>query len=226
MKTVDLFSDFEIAFSERKDGSFRSAEAISTYLKKNKTSFHYLKLEHSDKVCETQNGRNEYIGDALVSRNNENILGMVVGDCFPVILINHQTKDIALIHCGWKSLAQNIVKLTLQQMNFKNNFDLSSFSAWIGPGISENAYRHQPPILQLHLPKWRPFIREADDQTYSIDLAGFIHHELITAGLVDDKIIFENRCTFTEQDSFFSHFRAKTEGDEDGRFFICIWPKN
>lgn len=56
------------------------------------------------------------LGDAMITSQVDAVLGCWVGDCAPVVLIG-QRRQLAVVHAGWRGLANGIIDLAIARMN-------------------------------------------------------------------------------------------------------------
>lgn len=75
------------------------------------------------------------VGDGIITGSSQVPIGIMTADCFNVQLIGK--KNIANLHCGWKSIYLGIIENCLGI--FENNKDTVEYAV-IGPGICENCY--------------------------------------------------------------------------------------
>lgn len=225
MKQFSPFPHLQILYSHRNDGSFREFEKIEKFLAPQLSSLiSFLKLEHSDQIVFISKEENTtHSGDTISTQIPKQTLTFVVADCFPVILFDSEHQAFSLVHCGWKSLVQNLLALTMLEMHNMYQTNAKDVQVWIGPGICEECYTQSYPPVQGSLPKWQSSIKEIEYKNYSINLKQFIKQELDRLGVRQESITDENQCTYMNKDQFFSHRRATNEGDEDGRFIVAAW---
>lgn len=74
--------------------------------------------------------------DAIVSMRTDVVLNVMTADCLPLLLASEDC--IAAVHCGWRSLAANIVEHTIACM--KENSKHHNISAFIGPCILQDSF--------------------------------------------------------------------------------------
>jgi YfiH family protein len=217
------FPQLHLVYSQRSDGSFGDPASVKHALN---TSEHlaFLKLEHDAQIITVDAPSEEvYHADTVMTNVPNQALGFVVGDCYPVVLFDQQHHAVALLHCGWRSLAKNIIALTLEQMHNTYQSELQEMRVWIGPGICAEHYTQAEPPAQLDLPNWQHSIKINEYKLYSINLKAFIKQELEAKHISPDNTVDEMICTYEQRDDFFSHRRSTKEGDENGRFFVTTW---
>ncbi|HQM15615.1 MAG TPA: polyphenol oxidase family protein [Candidatus Woesebacteria bacterium] len=230
MLSISPLANLSIFFSERKDGSFDSPGQWPQYLPQNTKDlpiYYCHHLHQADRyICSStnrydhQNNLHEVWADALISDHPSTLL-MKVADCFPVVISSRSPQVFALIHAGWKPLLQNILELTLTDMQRIYQATPENLSIWIGPGIGGCCYRFNQPPFQLQLKSWQSAIGSENEQ-WSIDLAKFIQTELERLGCKTEKILNQQLCTSCHYQTLFSHYRAKKGNCEPGRSLVAV----
>lgn len=226
MITLPFHPDYTIVLSTRQEGSITTKEQAIQLLQTVGCPHPvgFLRLKHGvQRVHWKEDTTTQDEGDAVITDNSKLCLAMVVGDCFPIIIIEPKTHVLCMIHGGWRSLLQNIIPLTVKELkHFHYHCDPEKLIAWIGPGIRKesNISRHLP--VQSYFEEWAPFI-EQSKKGHHIDLAEFAKQSLIECKIKGENIFDYEKDTYAEKDTFFSHRRAKEKGDEDGRFLVAVW---
>jgi len=74
--------------------------------------------------------------DAVISEQIGLACAVMTADCLPVLLCNQAGTQVAAIHCGWRSLAKNIIANTVA------TFDCPAHEliAWLGPAIGPSRF--------------------------------------------------------------------------------------
>lgn len=221
MITLPFLPRYRILFTDRHDGSFRAQAAVDKFLSPlaGDQQIVFMQLEHGSRRVFYESGENTVKGDTLLT-TDKNAPAMVVGDCFPIIIIDPKHHLLAMIHGGWRSLLQNIIELTCIDFT-KYGGDLSQSYAWIGPGIRSCCNTSAQPPIQAQFSEWHPFI-SLDKKQYHVDLPQFILTELQRNGLLAPNIFDYGVCTSCQKEHFFSHRRAVLTGDEDGRCIVSV----
>jgi hypothetical protein len=152
--------DLIVYISQRDDGNFRQTQQIREFLQtqpgigEENFNLLHLQLENKDKCVIidkkdllAQKPWQVFIGDAIVTNckkgergANKTLISMVVGDCFPLIFFDQKSKNIAMIHAGWKPLYLGILDRVWQQM--ENLWKAKAKNIWVflGPGIRAQSY--------------------------------------------------------------------------------------
>ena len=226
MITLPFLPDYQILLTDRHDGSFRGKEKVVEFLhsKISDKEIGFLSIAHGSHPTVWKDHVLDEPADAVISTNPDIAVSMVVGDCFPIIIIDQKSHAICMIHAGWRSLLQNIIPLTLQKMTQLTRSHPADWVAWIGPGIRACSNLTKSPPIQSLFQEWQPFVSQTD-QGYSVDLVGYIRLSLTNNGLKDENVLDYGKCTYCEKESFFSHRRATLEDDENGRFIVSVYRK-
>ena len=145
--------------------------------------------------------------DAVISDGRP--IGVLTADCLPVLLCSTAGKEIAALHCGWRSLAGGIVANTVSAMN-SNPGDLI---AWLGPAISQPAFEVGPEVREA-------FLAGVDDAAacfeqnergrWHADLYALARRYLAASGIA--QVFGGGLCTRADSESFFSYRRDGETG--------------
>lgn len=226
MLQISPFPNIRIFISEKRDGSVNTPHQAQDLLKKHELKSPICYFHHHHQAtryhCSSKPQKNpkEVWADAAIT-NQKVALAMKVADCFPIVLSSKDSQVIALIHGGWKPLLQNIIELTILDLQLKHKLNPDEISTWIGPGIHGCCYHFKNKPIQADLHSWQDFTLKKDDY-WQIDLAGFIKQELTRLGVDKDSIIDFNQCTSCNYDTYFSHYKNKQLDKDQGRMVVAI----
>ena len=173
----------------------------------------------TDILCAEQPGR--YHGyDALITCKKNLFLCIYTADCYPVLLYDPRHNAAGAIHAGWKGSAGQIVVKTMDAMIRHFNSRPAECLAYIGTGISADAYEVGWDVAEHFAPdtcKPSPFSQPG--QKYLLDLAMTNYRQLRASGIPNSHIGKSPFCSFTHSDLFFSYRRD--QGDT-GRMISLI----
>jgi polyphenol oxidase len=151
--------------------------------------------------------------DAAITNETGVGLFMVVGDCFPVAIFDPVKNKLALVHLGYSGIVGGLATKVLER------FDKYNVVIKIGPGARKESYKFLvEEVKQKGLDGWKEFL-EDDDGMVKIDLVGFLKKQLTDAGVVPDHIDDCGINTITDT-NYFSHYRAKRNGESEARFGV------
>lgn len=169
-------------------------------------------------------GDSAIVTDAVVTNHKGVPLMLMTADCNPVIIHDPVKEVIALVHLGWQSTAVDLARKTVEYLAKTYGSSPADLKIYNGPSIRAQSYVFSPPITQMELPGWKPYLIEVEGDKYGIDLTGYNRQQFIDAGVKPDNI---QVCPIDTAASpnYFSHYRAGREGtaDREGRFAtVCM----
>ncbi len=225
MITLPFHPDYTILLSTRNEGSITTKEQAEQLIKAAGCPHPvgFLRLLHGSQRVHWKKDVTEEKGDAVVTDNPELCLSMVVGDCFPIIMIEPKSHVLTMIHGGWRSLLQNIIPLTVKELkDFHYKCDPEKLIAWIGPGLHAQSNISTQAPVQAFFPEWHQFITESK-KGYHVDLSAYAKNSLVQCKMKAENIFDYDKDTYMEKEAFYSHRRSKEQKDEDGRFLVAVW---
>ncbi|EAR07700.1 peptidoglycan editing factor PgeF [Reinekea blandensis] len=178
-------------------------------------AIHWLNQTHSTQVVDTH-GIDRRVGqDGATTIDTGQACCVMTADCLPVFLWSLSGHRVAVIHAGWRGLAQGIL------INALRFFDREpSIYAGIGPAISQANFEVGQDVREAFA-TWpgaeQCFQPGVTKQKYQCDLPGLAAHQLRQAGVAD--VYFSDQCTFQDQKRFYSYRRDGVTG----RMANLIW---
>ena len=141
---------------------------------------------------------------------------VLTADCLPVLFTDCLGTVVAAAHAGWRGLAAGILENTVNGMSVP----ASAILAWMGPAIGPKNFMVGKDVYQL----FTGFSAEADKAFTAIDgrywlcdIYRLARQRLNAMGVT--RIYGGGRCTYQEQDSFYSFRRDGITG----RMASLIW---
>ena len=156
--------------------------------------------------------------DALVTREKNLALCVLVADCTPVLLSDHTAGVIGAAHAGRMGARNGIVKNTVEAM-VGLGAEPSRIQVLLGPAAAGESYE-VPEGMALDVEKHLPGSRTRTTKgTLGIDVRAGLVRQLLSLGVTH--IDADPRDTITDND-FFSHRREGVTGRQAG----VIWMPN
>lgn len=156
--------------------------------------------------------------DALVTRQKDLALCVLVADCTPVLLSDHTAGVIGAAHAGRMGARNGIVKNTVEAM-VELGAEPSRIQVLLGPAAAGESYE-VPEGMALDVEKHLPGSRTRTKKgTPGIDVRAGLVRQLLSLGVTH--IDADPRDTITDKD-FFSHRREGVTGRQAG----VIWMPN
>ncbi|MEE9452165.1 MAG: peptidoglycan editing factor PgeF [Gammaproteobacteria bacterium] len=176
----------------------------------------WLKQTHSNEVIAAEQVNSECSADASTTSTKNTVCAILTADCLPILLTNQAGSEVAAIHAGWRGLAKNIIKNTVQTMQTASEKIL----AWLGPAIGPSAFEVGAEVksqfLQLDAMYTEAFRPLSVDKCLA-NIFTIARLQLQQCGVT--RIYTEQLCTYTDVDRFFSYRRDKITG----RMASLIW---
>ncbi len=156
--------------------------------------------------------------DALVTREKNLALCVLVADCTPVLLSDHTAGVIGAAHAGRMGARNGIVRNTVEAM-VGLGAEPSRIQVLLGPAAAGESYE-VPEGMALDVEKHLPGSRtRTTEGTPGIDVRAGLVRQLLSLGVTH--IDADPRDTITDND-FFSHRREGVTGRQAG----VIWMPN
>ena len=156
--------------------------------------------------------------DALVTRQKDLALCVLVADCTPVLLSDHTAGVIGAAHAGRMGARNGIAKNTVEAM-VELGAEPSRIQVLLGPAAAGESYE-VPEGMALDVEKHLPGSRTRTKKgTPGIDVRAGLVRQLLSLGVTH--IGADPRDTITDKD-FFSHRREGVTGRQAG----VIWMPN
>ena len=150
--------------------------------------------------------------DALVTREKNLALCVLVADCTPVLLSDHTAGVIGAAHAGRMGARNGIVKNTVEAM-VGLGAEPSRIQVLLGPAAAGESYE-VPEGMALDVEKHLPGSRTRTKKgTPGIDVRAGLVRQLMSLGVTH--IDADPRDTITDKD-FFSHRREGVTGRQAG----------
>lgn len=161
--------------------------------------------------------------DALVTDRPGLALGASAADCGPVLFAEPQARIIGAAHAGWKGALTGVLESTVEAMEGLGA-RRERIVAVLGPSISQANYEVGPEFVD------RFVAADADNARYFapsgraghalFDLYLYTVERLARAGVQASQL---GRCTYAEEDLFFSYRRTTHRSEADyGRLISAI----
>jgi hypothetical protein len=149
------------------------------------------------------------VADAVVTDRPGRLLGIVTGDCAPVLFADAAAGVIGAAHAGWRGALAGVLEATVAAMQALGAAR-SGIAAVVGPCIAQPSYEVGADLRDAVLARdaadarfFAPGLARAD--RWQFDLPGYCAARLAALGL--GAVGVSGACTLAEDDRFFSHRR-------------------
>ena len=161
--------------------------------------------------------------DAIVTDRPGIAVGASSADCGPVLFADPEARVVGAAHAGWKGAFTGVLENTIAAMEGLGA-RRGNIVAVLGPSISAANYEVGPEFMERFAAadpeNRRYFAPSSRDGHAMFDLNGYTVDRLSAAGVKAESL---QRCTYAEEDLFFSYRRATHRSEADyGRHISAI----
>jgi YfiH family protein len=161
---------------------------------------------HGRAVVDADAGWAGAAGDALLTRDADLAIAVLVADCVPVVLVAPGPHRLAVAHAGWRGLDAGVLAATLEALDA----DGDEVLAGIGPSISRSRYQVGPEVAERFAHVAGAVHPDTGDRR-RLDLEVIARAQLVALGVPDQSIVAIAHTT-DEGDRFFSDRAARPCG--------------
>ncbi|BAO43971.1 purine nucleoside phosphorylase YfiH [Thiolapillus brandeum] len=175
---------------------------------------HWLEQVHGCRVMSEHQSACQ--ADASYSQGAGKVCAVLTADCLPVLFCNQEGTAVAAAHAGWRGLAAGVLESTLACFEDPP----SCILAWLGPAIGPQHFEVGAEVRRAFLsrqPEADCAFRPNGQDKWLADIWKLARLRLAAAGVT--RVYGGGRCTFTEEQKFFSYRR---EG-QTGRMASLVW---
>ena len=161
--------------------------------------------------------------DGLVTRQPGLALAVLAADCGPVLFADAEAHVIGAAHAGWKGALTGVIENTIAAMEGLGA-RRERILAVLGPSISQENYEVGPDYVQRFVSADENnarYFRDSGRPGHALfDLNLYTIDRLARAGVKAEAL---GRCTYADEDHFFSYRRTTHRGEPDyGRQISAI----
>lgn len=163
--------------------------------------------------------------DALMTNVPGVVLTGFYADCQLVMLYDHKNKACAVVHAGWRGVAQEIVRKTIEKMHAVYGTDAHELIAAVGPSICRSCFVTDDDVPEAMRAAFGGMVQEymyREGEKWCVDLKNITYAMLLRADVLAYNIDISNICPCCgDKKLFWSHRRC---GEERGVHagMICI----
>ncbi len=175
----------------------------------------WLNQVHGHTCIEYENWQPGIAADAITARKPGQVCAVLTADCLPILLADEDGTQVAAVHGGWRSLAEDILARTVQQ------FDSNKLSAYLAPAISQAAFEVGAEVRETFMSisqEYGKAFKEGASGKFMADLYHIARTQLAMFGV--NEVYGGERCTFSESDCFFSYRRDGVTGRQVSLLWI------
>ena len=148
--------------------------------------------------------------DAIVTNQPGIMIGILVADCFPVLLFDPSRQVAAAVHVGWRGAAAGIIGRTVAAMQDLFDCRPENLLTAVGPGIGGHRYEVDRPVREAFRAgsgHWEEIAKEVSLGKWLLDLGLSCRLQLLAAGVGEGQVSAVTECTCCHRELFFSYRR-------------------
>jgi polyphenol oxidase len=148
--------------------------------------------------------------DGILTNQPDILIGVLVADCYPVLLHDPFNKAVAVVHVGWRGAAQRILGKAVDSLVRLFGSRPENLHVAIGPGIGAHKYEVDRPVRDAFRGQghdWQAIAEEIALGKWHLDLRESCRLELEASGISAAHLDVVADCTCCHRELFFSHRR-------------------
>lgn len=151
--------------------------------------------------------------DGQFTRTKELVCTIMTADCLPVFICNKAGTEIALVHAGWRGLANGIVESALQLFSDKSN----DLLVYCGPAITQKNFEIGMEVKEQLGGSDSLYANNSQKKDYCYaDLIGLLEERVARLGA---QFTHSGLCTYADEKRFYSYRREGITG----RMVSMLW---
>lgn len=156
--------------------------------------------------------------DGLLTDIPQMTLFILTADCLPIFFLVPNPLTIGLIHAGWRGTKATISQLAVERLREVTRQSPKTFRVGLGPCIRDCCYEVGGELKR----SFGETLTEREAKYY-LDLVTENRRQLEKAGIREENIFEDSRCTFCHSDHLHSYRRDK---EKAGRMVSWIRIRN
>ena len=160
--------------------------------------------------------------DALITGKPGICLCIQTADCVPLLLYDPKVKAAGAVHAGWRGTVDLITGKAVEKMSRIYGSQPQDILIAIGPSIGPNKYEVGNEVAEAvykNIPNADITLHKGARGKYHLNLWEANRQILLAHGILPGHIEITGRCTYTENEHFYS---ARMEGIDTGRIVSGI----
>ena len=163
--------------------------------------------------------------DALVSTSRDVLACVKTADCVPILIGDRATGAFAAVHAGWRGTLASIVTRALERLNREFGARAQDVRVAIGPAAGACCYEVGSEVIDAfkkRFPDRDDLFTPTREGHARVDLLKANRDQLLSMGVVVERIHTAPLCTMCRTDLFFSYRREKSVHGKVGRLMAVI----
>jgi YfiH family protein len=153
------------------------------------SSLRTVRQVHGSSVAELSRCASTSEADALWLDEPGVAAAILVADCLPIALVDEGACQAALVHAGWRGLADGVIATTLERFA-----DRTSVVALVGPCVGPETYQVGPEVAERFASLADVLSADSGDRS-RLDLRAVARHQLVNGGVREEEILVASEVT-------------------------------
>ncbi len=176
--------------------------------------------EHTDNIVEVtrvdefvQMGEGTGV-DALITNVPGVVLCGFYADCQLIMLYDHKHKAIGVVHAGWRGVAKEITRKTIEKMTERYDSNPGEMIAVVGPSICRSCFATDDDVPEKMRETFGDMVQEymyKEGDKWRVDLKNITYTMLLRADILPYNIDISNICPCCGDKSLFWSHRRQGE---------------
>jgi YfiH family protein len=148
--------------------------------------------------------------DAIITNQRGLLIGILVADCFPLVIHDSQRQVAAVAHLGWRGTASGLLGCTVSAMGELFGCRPQDLKAALGPGIGAHRYEVDRPVrdaFRKGTDQWKRIAEEVSLGHWQLDLQKSLLLQLDACGIDRTSVDVVADCTCCHRETYFSYRR-------------------
>ncbi len=214
----DIFGRYVRAFFTMKPVGI-DTDHISRMFSLKKDNIYMPIQNHTDYILVIENNLYPQIGDAVITKRKQLLIGVKVADCVPILILDRRKMIIGAVHAGWRGTATRILKKTIQKLIKQYGSSAEDILVAFGPSIRWCCYKVGQEVKNevCRATGIGTYYREENGE-YFIDLISANKIQILSLGVPEINIWESNDCTYCSPDKYYSFRYTKEYNGSQGGF--------
>ena len=176
----------------------------------------WLRQEHTTNILQDSDSHQQHFNQAFDGHYTCQpgmVCTIMTADCLPVFICDQKGTEIALVHAGWRGLADGIVESALELFATPKD----ELLVHCGPAISQQNFEIGPEVKEALGGSDRFYQTQPNKAGHFLaDLTGLLGERMAAEGVMFTQ---SGHCTYADRDKFFSYRRDGVTG----RIVSLLW---
>jgi hypothetical protein len=180
------------------------------------------------KPAENQLGDTVYC-DAILSNAVGVLAGVKTADCVPLLLGDPKTHSFAAVHAGWRGTLAEVAAVAVRRMKSEYGVDPGDLRVAIGAAAGPCCYEVGTDVIKAFSEKFADgdkLFTETRPGHALVDLLTANREQLLSEGVLLERIHIAPLCTMCRTDLFFSYRKEKRLFGKVGRLMAVVGRHN